>query len=103
MTPTRPKNCASSASGWVEEQVEIPNPQGVHVRPAQLIVENAGQFASDVTIRLGEKELNAKSIMQLLTLLAGKGDVLTIRARGGDARQAVEALVTLVTDGFGEM
>jgi len=103
MMPTRRKNCVSSASGWVEEQVEIPNPQGVHVRPAQLIVANAEQFACDVAIRLGEKELNAKSIMQLLTLLAEKGDVLTIRARGDDARQAVDALVALVSDGFGEM
>ena len=89
---------------WCEQQVEVPNPQGVHARPAHLIAEVANRFASDVGIRRGDdRPVNAKSTIQLLTLLAEKGSVLTVRAGGADAEAAVAAVVDLVARGFDEM
>ena len=89
---------------WRERQVEVPNPQGVHARPAHLIAEVANRFASDVSIRRGaEKPVNAKSTIQLLTLIAEKGSALTVRACGADAEAAVAAVADLVASGFDEM
>jgi phosphotransferase system HPr (HPr) family protein len=63
----------------------------------------AGEFESDVTILKGNEIINGKSILDLLTLGAGNGTKLTLRAVGNDAQAAVEALARLIESGFGEM
>lgn len=85
-----------------ERKVQIVNTLGIHARPATLIAQTAQQFQSDVEIEKDGLVVNAKSVMGVMMLVAGKGSWITIRAEGPDEAEAVEALVRLVEDGFGE-
>lgn len=76
---------------------------GLHARPAALFVQTAEQFNCGIKVAPGEREANAKSILGMLTLAASQGAVIiTIRAEGDDAEQALAALKTLVESNFGE-
>lgn len=86
----------------VEKSVVIKNSAGLHARPATLFVQTANKFPCDIKIKKGEKEVSAKGIMGLLSLAAGQGSEITIRAEGEQAHEAVAALVELVESGFGE-
>jgi len=86
----------------VMRQVLLRNRYGLHARPAALFVELSNRFQSEITVRKGEQEENAKNILAVMTLGAGPGTVLTISAIGPDAQEAVHALVKLVEDNFGE-
>jgi phosphocarrier protein HPr len=85
------------------KSVTVVNPQGFHARPAHLFVKLASSFQSHVEILKGNEVINGKSILDLLTLGAGNGTTLTLRANGPDAAPAVEALARLIEGGFGEM
>jgi len=84
------------------EQVEIINKLGLHARAAAKVVHTANEFTSEIFIGTADEEVNAKSILGLLTLAASKGTPLTVRADGQDEDQAVESLVQLFADRFGE-
>lgn len=86
----------------VERQLTIVNNLGLHVRPAARIATTAMQFRSDIRIARDRNEVNAKSSIDLLTLAAVSGTVLTLRANGDDAAAAVEAIAQLVESRFGE-
>jgi phosphocarrier protein HPr len=75
---------------------------GLHARPAALFVQTAKKFKSDIVVRKDEKEVNAKSILSILTLGASQGAVITIKASGEDEEAAVTALQELVKNNFGE-
>jgi len=75
---------------------------GLHARPAALFVQTAKQFRSNLKVIHGEKEANGKSILNVLALGVDQGAIITIRAEGEDANQALEALKTLVENNFGE-
>jgi len=75
---------------------------GLHARPAALFVQTAKQFNCDVKVTHGEQEANAKSILGVLALGAEQGAVITIRAEGEDADQALVELEALVESDFGE-
>ena len=79
------------------------NPQGFHARPAHLFVKLASQFQAQIEILKGNEVINGKNILDLLTMGAGNGTTLTLRAIGPDAESAVNALAELVEGGFGEM
>jgi len=83
-------------------EVEIENQLGLHARAASKLVNCATSFAADVWLRRGEREINGKSIMGVLTLAAGKGTVLGIRTQGEDEQQALQELIQLFEDRFGE-
>jgi phosphocarrier protein len=85
-----------------EQQVEITNRLGLHARAAAKLVHTANGFRSQIFIGTGEEEVNAKSILGLLTLAATKGTPLTVRADGDDELEAVDAVVALFEDRFGE-
>ena len=82
--------------------VTVVNPQGFHARPAHLFMKLAESFPCRVEILKGNETINGKSILDLLTLGAGNGTTLTLRANGPDAQEAVEALARLIEGGFGE-
>jgi phosphotransferase system HPr (HPr) family protein len=73
---------------------------GLHARPASLFVQAARQFESDIRVSRDEREANAKSILNVLTLGAGQGAAITVRAEGKDADEALNALKTLVESDF---
>lgn len=79
-----------------EKKVVLKNKTGLHARPAALFVQKAGQFTSDVSITLGSKEVNAKSIMGVMSLGAGPGSEILIKAEGEDAQQAVDTLAEII-------
>lgn len=83
--------------------VKLMNPQGFHARPAHLFVKLASQFQAQIEILKGNEVINGKNILDLLTMGAGNGTTLTLRASGPDAESAVAALAQLVEGGFGEM
>jgi len=86
----------------IKENVTLQNETGLHARPASLFVKEASKFSSDITIVKDHKEYNAKSIMGILSMGAGKGTTITIQAEGNDAKEAVETLVSLVKSNFNE-
>ncbi|NMB32779.1 MAG: HPr family phosphocarrier protein [Clostridium sp.] len=86
----------------VEQTVKIVNPSGLHARPAAMFVQTAGKFTSSIWIRKGEKKINAKSIMGLMSLAIAKGTEIIIGAEGEDEAKAVSELIELITSGFGE-
>lgn len=79
-----------------ERKVTVQNKTGLHARPAALFVQKANQFKSEIHIIKDSKEINAKSIMGVMSLGVGQGTEILIRADGEDAQQAVDALVELV-------
>lgn len=82
--------------------MQIKNKLGLHARAANLIVQVANRYKAQVTVEKDGMVANAKSIMSLLMLAAGKGSKILIRASGEDAREAVEEIAKLVEGRFGE-
>jgi len=85
-----------------ERDVKITNETGLHARPASKFVQKAGTFKSDVTIIYGEKEVNAKSIMGVLSLGVTQGKQIKIKCDGDDAETAVEELVNFINEQMAE-
>jgi len=86
----------------MQQKVMITNKLGLHARAAAKLVHAANTFESEVFIGGDHEEVNAKSILGLLTLAASKGASVTVRAEGPDEEEAVRILVELFQDKFGE-
>jgi phosphotransferase system HPr (HPr) family protein len=84
----------------VTRVIVIRNPQGLHARPAEMFVRLAKQFQSRIELVRDDRRIEARNIIDLLTLGAGPGTELKLEAKGEDAEEAVEALVRLVENGF---
>ena len=84
----------------VKRVVVVPNKQGMHARPAEMFVRRAQQFQSKIEIVHDGYRVEAKSIMNLLTLGAAQGTELVIEAEGSDAQEAVDALAEVFEKGF---
>ena len=82
--------------------VTISNKLGLHARAAARLTKLAGQFGSEIFIAKGARRVNAKSIMGVMMLAAGLGTEIRIDAQGPDADQALQDIVTLFNDKFGE-
>jgi len=76
------------------------DPQGLHLRPAQLLSQMAEQFQADIEVIRDTLRVDGKSIMQLITLAGLPGVELAIEARGVDAQEAVDQLVRFIESGF---
>ena len=83
-------------------EVQIVNKYGLHARPAAEFVKLANRFRSDVWIRKDEVEVSGKSIMGVMMLAAECGSTVQVRASGEDSQAAVDALVQLIQNRFGE-
>jgi phosphocarrier protein len=75
---------------------------GLHARPAAQFVSRAKQFASAITVCKDDTEVNAKSILKILTLGVNQGTVIRVRAQGEDEAEAIQALKELVESNFAE-
>lgn len=75
---------------------------GVHARPATLLVNQAGQFESEVELIYNNKKVNLKSIMGVMSLGIPKGAEITITADGSDEEGALKAIEAVVTEHLGE-
>jgi phosphocarrier protein len=85
-----------------EEILEIVNELGLHARAATKFVQTANRFKCDVEVEKDGQNVNGKSIMGVLMLVASKGTCIKVRARGEDAAACVAALGELVRSRFGE-
>ena len=85
-----------------ERSVTIVNELGMHARAAARFVHLAVRFESLVRVEARGREVDGKSIMGLLLLAAARGTAIVVRTEGLDEAEALDALVGLVTSGFGE-
>ncbi|THB71146.1 MAG: HPr family phosphocarrier protein [Desulfovibrio sp.] len=74
----------------------VRNELGLHARPAARLAQEAQRFASDIQLIQGDLEVDAKSILDILSLAAGQGCALTLKAEGEDAGQALDHLSTFI-------
>ncbi|MGV3728986.1 HPr family phosphocarrier protein [Hydrogenophaga sp.] len=86
----------------IKTTVTISNKLGLHARASAKLTKLAGGFASDVWMSRGERRVNAKSIMGVMMLAAGLGSVVEIETHGQDEHAAMDALLALINDKFGE-
>ncbi len=87
----------------VERTFTLNNASGLHARPASLFVQTVQKYpGTEVQVRKGDKEVNARSLLSILSLGVSKGDTLTVRCDGPQESEALDALTTLIEGGFGE-
>lgn len=86
----------------IEKEVKVINRAGLHTRPAASIVKLAAKFKSKVNLIRDGYEINAKSIIGVMTLAAEQGSKLIIYVDGPDEAEAAKALEELFLSGFGE-
>jgi phosphocarrier protein len=82
--------------------ITISNKLGLHARASAKLTKLAGSFASDIHMSRSGRRINAKSIMGVMMLAAGMGTEVEIEAVGADEEQALQAIVALIADRFGE-
>ena len=85
-----------------EKKLLIQNELGLHARAATKLVQLATKYPCEVTVTKDGHEVNGKSIMGVLMLVASKGTMVTLRAKGDRAGEAVAAIAALIDDKFGE-
>ena len=85
-----------------QAETEITNKLGLHARASAKLTQLASSFASEVWLSRGERRVNAKSIMGVMMLAAGKGSQVMVETDGADAGPALAAMLALIADKFGE-
>ena len=83
-------------------EAEIRNKLGLHARASAKLTQLASGFQSEIWLTRNGRRVNAKSIMGVMMLAAGKGATIGIEAGGSDADAALQAIVKLIVDKFGE-
>lgn len=85
-----------------EQTVTLPNPTGLHARPAKVFARAAAGAPGTVTVAKDGNEVDASSVLSVLTLDCHQGDEILIRVEGDDADATLAELVALVESGLGE-
>ena len=83
-------------------ELEIINKLGLHARASAKLTQLAAKFDSEVQVTRNGRKVNAKSIMGVMMLAAGKGSKITLEIAGPDEEQAMQAICQLINDYFGE-
>ena len=86
----------------VKTEITISNKLGLHARASAKLTKLASSFPCDVWMSKGERRINAKSIMGVMMLAAGVGSVVELETDGPQEQEALDALVALINDKFGE-
>jgi phosphocarrier protein len=86
----------------IKTTVTITNKLGLHARASAKLTKLAGGFRCDVHMTRNGRRVNAKSIMGVMMLAAGVGSDIEIETEGADEREAMDALVGMIADKFGE-
>lgn len=87
----------------ISQRVMVVNPTGLHARPASKFVTEAKKYKSSLTIKKKDKEVNAKSILQIMSAGISAGTEIYLEADGPDEESAIKALSDLIHSGFGEI
>jgi phosphocarrier protein len=86
----------------LQREVEIVNKLGLHARASAKLTQLAARYQSDVHMARNGRKVNAKSIMGVMMLAAGKGSKVMLEVSGPDQQEAMDALCALIGDCFGE-
>jgi phosphocarrier protein HPr len=86
----------------IEKELEIVNKLGLHARASAKLTQLAAKFKSDVWMTRNKRRVNAKSIMGVMMLAAGKGARVTLEVEGEDEQACYDALAALIDNKFGE-
>jgi len=86
----------------IRRTVTISNKLGLHARASAKLTKLAGGFQCEVFMSRNSRRVNAKSIMGVMMLAAGVGSQVEIETEGADEQQAINAIVALIDDKFGE-
>lgn len=86
----------------IKQEITIINKLGLHARASSKLTQTASQFGSEIWVEKNGRRVNAKSIMGVMMLAAGKGSTITLEADGADESIAITALQALINDYFGE-
>jgi phosphocarrier protein FPr len=84
------------------EAIVLPNPNGLHARPAAVLSSMAKTFKSDIRLQLGDRSANARSVTSLMALETARGDKVLLVAKGPDAREALDKLTPMIAEGLGD-
>ena len=85
-----------------QRDIEITNKLGLHARASAKLTHLAGKFTAEVWVTRDGRRVNAKSIMGVMMLAAGKGATVALETTGAQEDEAMEAMVALIADYFGE-
>ena len=83
-------------------EAEIVNKLGLHARASAKLTQLAGSYPCEVWMERNGRRINAKSIMGVMMLAAGKGSTIVVETDGNDEQQALDAILKLIADQFGE-
>jgi len=86
----------------MQKEALIINKLGLHARASAKLTQLAGSFKCDVMLSRDKRRVNAKSIMGVMMLAAAKGTTIVIETLGADEAAAMEAILALINDRFGE-
>ena len=86
----------------VSRNITIKNSVGLHARPATFFIQKANSYKSYVWVEKDDRRVNAKSLLGVLSLGITKGMEVTLIADGPDEKEAVEALIELISTNFSE-
>jgi phosphocarrier protein HPr len=86
----------------IKNTTTISNKLGLHARASAKLTKLAGSFACEIWVSKGERRVNAKSIMGVMMLAAGIGSTVEVETDGPDEQKAMDALLALIHDKFGE-
>jgi phosphocarrier protein len=86
----------------VSTNIKLTNPTGLHMRPADIFTKAMSKYQSNITITFKDKEINGKSIINLMTACIKKDCEIGIDCEGPDEREMLAEAVALIESGFGE-
>ena len=86
----------------IRNEITISNKLGLHARASAKLTKLAGSYPCEVWMSRGERRVNAKSIMGVMMLAAGIGTTVVVETDGAQEQEAMEALLALISDKFGE-
>ena len=86
----------------VSKDVTVQNNVGLHARPATFFVQKANSYKSSVWIEKGDRRVNAKSLLGVLSMGISKGTTITILSDGPDEEEVLKGLIALIESGFND-
>lgn len=86
----------------IQQEIEIVNKLGLHARASAKLTQLAAKYKSEVWLTRNARRVNAKSIMGVMMLAAGKGSKVVLEAEGADEKECFDALAELIQNKFGE-
>ena len=86
----------------IEQEIVLQNKLGLHARASMQVVNRACRYLSDISLQHADKTIDAKDILQVMSLGASSGTAIIIRASGEDEQEALVDMIQLFKDKFGE-